>query len=125
MKNLFVLFVLFPSFCFSQKRITFEEADSLSKAGVYVMVDWDTARHEVYYRIANLEEINSIKIDTVFSFLLMSDISDSSGTTLNGNGIAFWQMGWEILENEVSIGYLDFDKVPFAENIIIWQSKQY
>jgi hypothetical protein len=81
------------------------------------------------------------KDDTVKVIMLMTDTSENNGTTLNGNGIVFWQMGYEIRRGfyiccdpkEKSgsyywsyshLAYINGDKKELGKSIIVWESKQ-
>ena len=73
----------------------------------------------------------------------MTDTSEYSGTTLNGNGIAFWQIGFEVRSGKyiccnptekisssyywiyTHVSYLNGDKQALSKNIVVWQSKQF
>ena len=81
--------------------------------------------------------------DTVKIIMLMTDTSEYNGTTLNGNGIVFWQLGYEVRSGQYvccdpkdklnssyywiykHVAYINGDKKELPKNIIVWQAKQY
>jgi hypothetical protein len=126
MKHLLIL-LLFPALCFSQKTITFEQADSLSKKGVFIIVKLDSTTRKPYYQIPTPDTIYTIrplieKYDTVLVVMLMCDTSERSVDDL---GQVYWQLGYEVRKGGISIDYLDSDKLKLPKNIIVWQSKQF
>ena len=136
---LFVLFT-FPVFCRGQiNPVTHDSLRSFK-----VVAYCDTCRFAKIINdtlfVRGRKEI--IKNDTVKIIMLLTDTSEYSGTTLNGNGIAFWQIGYEVLRGQyiccdpkdktnssyywlyTHVAYINGDKKEIPKNIIIWQSKQ-
>ena len=141
MKYLLVLLFSFPALCNGQiNPITHDSLQSFK-----TVVFCDTC---VFAKIINdtlfirgKKEVT--RNDTVKIIMLMTDTSEYSGTTLNGNGIVFWQLGYEVRSGQYvccdpkdklnssyywiyrHVAYINGDKKELPKNIIVWQSKQY
>jgi hypothetical protein len=141
MKFLVFLLITFPALCKGPiNPITRESLQSFK-----VVVYCDTC---AFAKIINdtlfvrgRKEVT--KNDTVKIIMLMTDTSEYNGTTLNGNGIVFWQIGYEVRAGQYiccdpkdkinssyywiysHVAYINGDKKELPKNIIVWETKQF
>jgi hypothetical protein len=136
MKYLLLLLIAFPALCRGQIKDSLHNFKEVAYCDtcVFAKIINDTLF------LPRRKEIT--KNDTVKVLMLMTDTSEYSGTNLNGNGIAFWQIGYEARTGQyiccdpndkkkgsyywiyTHVSYIDGDKKELPKNIIVWQSKQ-
>src|SRR5437763_15682379 len=95
MKYLLLLLFCFPGLCKSQTN----QVSHNSQQGFKTVVYCDTcASAKISNDTLFLKGTKEVtRNDTVKVLMLLTDTSEYSGTMLNGNGIVFWQIGYEIL----------------------------
>jgi hypothetical protein len=141
MRYLLLLFLCFPALCKGQNTQTTNDSRQGFKAVVYC--DTCTSVKVVNDTLFLRTRKEVTKNDTVKVIMLMTDTSESSGTLLNGNGIVFWQIGYEIRTGQYvccdpkdkgsssyywlynHVAYLNGDKNALPKNIIVWESKEF
>ena len=141
MKYLLFLLFIFPAF--SEGQINPVTRDSMQNYKVVVYCDTCVSAKIINDTLFLRGRKEITKTDTVKVIMLMTDTSENNGTTLNGNGIVFWQIGYEVRRAEFiccdpkdktnsayywAYGHLAFingDKQALPKNIIVWQSKPF
>lgn len=135
------LLFIFPALCKAQINPT--PNDSLKRFKEVVYCDTCSFVKIVNDTLFLSGRKEVTKNDTVKIIMLMTDTSEYNGTTLNGNGIVFWQIGYEVRSGQfvccdpqdknnssyywvyTHIAYINGDKKELPKNIIVWQSKQF
>ncbi|MEP6950535.1 MAG: hypothetical protein ABI863_14720 [Ginsengibacter sp.] len=135
------LLFIFPALCNGQTKPTTNDSLKRFKEVVYC----DTCAfvkivNDTLY-LSGRKEVT--RNDTVKIIMLMTDTSEYNGTTLNGNGIVFWQIGYEVRTGQficcdpknknnssyywvyTHVAYINGDKKQLPKNIIVWQSKEF
>ena len=120
MKNIIIIALLLPVFCFGQKKV-FPNPDSMQ---YYQKEMLDTNR---FYIMENGKKVQltaeytppTIRQDTIKTILLVSDTSHGSYTAMTSR--VWWMKGWMIYE-PLTIQLTSFDQVP--EPIYLDSEKQ-
>jgi hypothetical protein len=138
----YVLFLLFtfPALCKGQIN---PGTDSLQSFKVIVYCDTCASVKIINDTLFLKGRKEITRNDTLKIMMLMTDTSEFSGTTVNGNGIVFWQIGYDVRKGEyiccdpkdkwnaayywvyMHVAYLNGSKKVLPKNIIVWQSKQF
>ena len=138
----YIIFFLFslPALCKGQSSP--ETRDSQQKFKAIIYCDTCASAKVVNDTLFLHGKKEVSKNDTIKVIMLMTDTSENNGTTLNGNGIVFWQIGYEVRNAQFvccdpkdktnsayywmysHVAYINGEKKELPKNIFVWQSKE-
>jgi hypothetical protein len=140
MRHLIFFLFSFPALCKGQSNPVTRDSQQRFKAIMYC--DTCASAKVVNDTLFLRGKKEVTKNDTIKVLMLMTDTSDNNGTTLNGNGIVFWQIGYEVRAAQFvccdpkdktnssyywlysHLAYINGDKKELPKNILVWQSKE-
>ena len=141
MKYLLLLVFTVPTWCIGQINPVTKDSLQSFKAVVYCDTCVATKIINDTLFVRGTKEIT--RNDTVKIIMLMTDTSEYTGPSLNGNELVFWQLGYEVRRGQFvccdpndklnssyywmysHLSYLNGDKKELPKSVIVWQSKQY